>query len=137
MGDVFESALNGSLAALEKKHTTKVNVPPERRFVGLDAYQKVIDSGVDVVLLTTPPGFRPLHFKAAVEAGKHIFIEKPMATDAPGLRSVMESAKIARQKNLAVVAGFCWRYDDARREFFKRTRRSWKKKILRLLSRRL
>ena len=120
MGDVFESAIKASLANLKKRHDTKVNVAPERQFVGLDAYQKVIDSGVDVVLLTTPPGFRPLHFKAAVEASKHIFIEKPMATDAPGLRSVMASARMAKEKNLAVVAGFCWRYDLARREFFKR-----------------
>ena len=119
MGDVFESAIKASHANLEKKHGAKVNVAPERRFVGLDAYQKVINSGVDVVILTTPPGFRPLHFKAAVEAGKHTFVEKPVATDAPGLRSVMASSRLAKEKNLAVVSGFCWRYDLARREFFK------------------
>jgi predicted dehydrogenase len=89
-------------------------------FVGLDAYQKVIDSGVDVVLLASPPGFRPVHLRAAVEAGKHIFCEKPMATDAPGVRSVMESVRIAKEKKLAVVAGFCWRYDYPKRELFKR-----------------
>ncbi|MCX6905009.1 MAG: Gfo/Idh/MocA family oxidoreductase, partial [Verrucomicrobia bacterium] len=89
-------------------------------FVGLDAYQKVIASGVDVVLLASPPGFRPQHLKAAVEAGKHVFCEKPMATDAPGLRSVMESAKLAKEKNLTLVAGFCWRYNPQQREFYKR-----------------
>ena len=80
-----------------------MKVTPEKCFVGLDAYQKVIDSGVDVVLLATPPGFRPVHLKAAVDAGKHIFCEKPMATDAPGVRSVLESVKAAKEKNL--VAG--------------------------------
>jgi len=80
----------------------------------------VIASGVDVVLLATPPGFRPVHLRAAVEAGKHVFCEKPMATDAPGVRSVVESARIAKEKNLSLVAGFCWRYDAARREFYRR-----------------
>jgi predicted dehydrogenase len=88
--------------------------------VGLDAYQKVINSGVDVVLLTSPPGFRPAHLKAAVTAGKHIFCEKPMATDPAGVRSVLESAAMAKQKNLSLVAGFCWRYDFPRREFYRR-----------------
>jgi predicted dehydrogenase len=80
----------------------------------------VIDSGVDVVLLTTPPGFRPLHLKAAVEAGKHIFCEKPMAVDAPGVRSVLDTVRVAKKKNLAVVAGFCYRYEKAKREVMKR-----------------
>jgi predicted dehydrogenase len=75
---------------------------------------------VDVVLLASPPGFRPLHLQAAVAAGKHIFCEKPMATDAPGVRSVLESVAEAKKKNLALVAGFCWRYDIPRREFYKR-----------------
>ncbi len=123
MGDVFENQLQRSLTTLqtENKNTPdKVNVARERQFVGLDAYEKVLKSGVDIVILTTPPGFRPLHFKAAVEMGKHIFLEKPMATDAPGVRSVMASVVEAKKKQLAVVAGFCWRYDYARREFYKR-----------------
>lgn len=120
MGDAFEDQLQNSLQSLQKNHPDKVKVTPEHCFVGLDAYQKVINSGVDVVLLATPPGFRPIHLKAAIEAGKHVFCEKPMATDAPGLRSVLESVKAAKEKNLALVAGFCWRYDDARREFYKR-----------------
>src|SRR5439155_1523391 len=95
-------------------------VTPDTCFVGLDAYQKVISSGVDVVLLATPPGFRPVHLKAAIDAGKHVFCEKPMATDAPGVRSVFESAKAAREKNLSLVAGFCWRRDVPRREFYRR-----------------
>jgi predicted dehydrogenase len=110
----------GSGAASQALHADKVKVTPEKCFVGLDAYQKVIDSGVDVVLLATPPGFRPIHLKAAVDAGKHVFCEKPMATDAPGVRSVLASVKAAKEKNLALVAGFCWRYEGARQEFYKK-----------------
>jgi myo-inositol 2-dehydrogenase/D-chiro-inositol 1-dehydrogenase len=120
MGDAFEDQLQKSLQSLQKEHGDKVQVAPEKRFVGLDAYQKVIDSGVDVVLLATPPGFRPVHLKAAIGAGKHVFCEKPMATDVPGVRSVLESVKLAKEKNLSLVAGFCWRRDTARREFYKR-----------------
>jgi myo-inositol 2-dehydrogenase / D-chiro-inositol 1-dehydrogenase len=120
LGDVFDEQLQKSLHGLEAGNPNKVKVPPEKRFVGLDAYQKVIDSGVDVVLLATPPGFRPLHLKAAIDAGKHVFCEKPMATDAPGVRSVLESAAAAKEKGLSLVAGFCWRYDAPRREFYKR-----------------
>jgi myo-inositol 2-dehydrogenase / D-chiro-inositol 1-dehydrogenase len=120
MGDAFEEQLQRSLQSLQKAHPEKVKVTPDKCFVGLDAYQKVIDSGVDVVLLATPPGFRPVHLKAAVNAGKHVFCEKPMATDAPGIRSVLDSVKAAREKNLSLVAGFCWRYEAARREFYKR-----------------
>lgn len=120
MADTFSDQLHQSLSILKKQHPKNVDVPPERCFVGIEAFQKVIDSGVDVVLLATPPGFRPEHFKAAVAAGKHVFCEKPMATDASGVRSVMESVAEAKRKKLAVVAGFCWRYDNARREFFKR-----------------
>jgi predicted dehydrogenase len=79
---------------------------------GLDAYDKVINSGVDVVLLATPPGFRPQHLTAAVNAGKHVFCEKPCATDSPGVREVMAAQKLAQTKNLALVAGFCWRYNN-------------------------
>jgi len=122
MGDVFDEKIEKSLDTLQRQFPDqphKFNVAKERQFTGLDAYQKVIRSGVDVVILTTPPGFRPLHFKAAVEAGKHCFLEKPMATDAPGVRSVIESVKKAKEKKLAVCAGFCWRYDAARRAIFK------------------
>jgi predicted dehydrogenase len=70
---------------------------------------------VDVVILATPPGFRPIHLKAAVEAGKHVFCEKPMAVDGPGVRSVLASAELAKKKNLSLVAGFCWRYNSGER----------------------
>jgi predicted dehydrogenase len=121
VGDVFERAIQGSLTSVAgEAGANRINVRPENRFVGLDAYQRVIESGIDVVILATPPGFRPVHLRAAVEAGKHVFCEKPMATDAPGVRSVMESARLAKERSLAIVAGFCWRYDNALRELFKR-----------------
>ncbi|MCL4179303.1 MAG: Gfo/Idh/MocA family oxidoreductase [Verrucomicrobia bacterium] len=120
MGDVFAAPLKHSLTTLKQATPDRVKVDPDHCFVGLDAYQKVIDSGVDVVLLCSPPGFRPVHLAAAVAAGKHIFCEKPVATDAPGIRSVLASVAAAKQKKLALVAGFCWRYDLPRRDFFKR-----------------
>jgi myo-inositol 2-dehydrogenase / D-chiro-inositol 1-dehydrogenase len=120
MGDAFTDKLQASLESLRHEVPEKVKVDPDHCFVGLDAYQKVIDSGVDVVLLATPPGFRPQHLKAAVAAGKHIFCEKPVATDAPGVRSVLETVEEAKRKNLALVAGFCWRYNLAERALFER-----------------
>jgi len=103
----------------EEKAAERVNVSEDNIFVGLDGYKQVIDRS-DVVLLCTPPGFRPIHLARAVEAGKHIFTEKPMATDFPGLRSVVESVAKAKEKNLAVLAGFCWRYHQEKREFFEK-----------------
>ena len=122
MGDIFDDRLQGSLRSLKNEEAirSRITVNPDTSFIGLDSYKKVLESGVDVVLLATPPGFRPFHLKAAVEAGKHVFCEKPMATDAPGVRSVMESVRIAKQKKLALVAGFCWRYNAGERELMKR-----------------
>ena len=119
MGDAFGESLNNSLRNLLAVDTikSKIKVDDDHKFVGLDAYKKVIDS-CDVTLLCSPPGFRPVHFKYAVEAGKHIFTEKPMATDGPGVRSIMESVEVSKQKKLGVCAGFCWRYDNAKRAFF-------------------
>lgn len=121
VADVFPQQIEGSLGNLKanKRIADQVAVTDDFKFVGLEGYRKVIDT-CDVVLLASPPGFRPYHLRAAVEAGKHIFTEKPMATDAPGVRSVMESVRIAKEKKLAMVAGFCWRYDLPRRELFKR-----------------
>lgn len=111
MGDVFSDHLESSLKSLQGEADLggKLDVPPDRRFVGFDAYKKVIEAS-DVVLLATTPHFRPLHMRAAVEAGKHLFVEKPVAIDAPGVRSVLESARIAREKKLNVVSGLCYRY---------------------------
>lgn len=120
VGDAFEGPVERAVEELKRAPELVEKVKVEKKFVGLDAYQKVIDSGVDLVILASPPGFRPAHLKAAVAAGKHIFCEKPMATDAAGVRSVMASVEESKKKNLALVAGFCWRYDLARRELFKR-----------------
>ena len=121
MGDAFEDRLTGSLATLLAKETVanRVTVKPDARFVGFDAYKDVI-ANCDVVLLTTPPQFRPLHLKAAVEAGKHVFAEKPCAVDAPGVRSVLASCEAAKKKGLSVVSGLCFRYDAGFRECVKR-----------------
>jgi len=120
MGDVFSDRLDESYTALLEMFPDRVKVPKSNQFVGFDAYQKVINSGVDVVLLCTPPGFRPDHLAAAVDAGKHTFSEKPVAVDAPGVRKVLAAAKKAKEKNLSVVSGFCFRYDNPKRELFKR-----------------
>lgn len=121
VADVFRSKAERSLDNLKKGDEIKdrVKVEPDSIYLGLEAYQNVIEN-CDVVLLATPPGFRPIHLAAAVAAGKHIFTEKPMATDAPGVRSVIESVRIAKEKNLAVLAGFCWRYSFAKRALFER-----------------
>lgn len=122
VGDLFPEKCAGAVSNLRRseKIAERVMVTPDTSFAGLDAYQKVIGSGVDVVLLATPPGFRPLHFVAAVNAGKHVFTEKPMATDAPGVRATMEAAKLAKERGQAVVSGFCWRAEYGRREFYQR-----------------
>lgn len=119
MGDVFADRLEQSLKSLaEELPAEKLSVSKEHRFIGFDAYRKVIDSGVDVVLLATPPGFRPEHLMAAVDAGKHVFCEKPVAVDAPGVRKVLAAARKAKEKNLSIVSGFCYRYDYGSRAMF-------------------
>ncbi len=121
VGDVFQKQIDASLAELGRisKIADRVSVDKANQFVGLDAYQKVLASGIDVVLIAPPPGFHAQHLAAAVEAGKHIFCEKPAATDAPGIRSVLQSADRAASKNLSLVAGFCWRYNNMVEETFK------------------
>ena len=120
MADAFSDRLEGSLKNLQKQYKDRVAVDPEHCFTGFDAYKKVLDSGVDVVVLATTPHFRPIHLKAAVEAGKHVFCEKPVAVDAPGVRSVIATCEEAAKKNLSVVSGFCWRYHYGVRETMKR-----------------
>ena len=97
----------------------RVDVPEEHKFTGFDAYEKVIPL-VDVVLIATPPGFRPIHFEAAIQAGKHVFMEKPLATDAPGIRKIMEMAQVAKSKKLNVVVGLQRHYQTVYREWVNR-----------------
>lgn len=120
MADAFPDHLTNSLSSISKANPNQVKVDKAQQFVGFDAYQKVLASDVDVVILTTPPGFRPGHFKAAIDAGKHVFCEKPVAVDAAGVRSVLESARKAKEKGLAVVSGFTFRYDFPKRAFFEK-----------------
>jgi predicted dehydrogenase len=122
MCDAFMDRLETSLGNLKniKDIAEKIDVSPDHKFDGFDGYQKLLKSGVDVVILTTPPGFRPIHLRAAVEAGKHVFFEKPVAVDAPGINSVIESAKLAKEKGTALCSGYCWRYDLPKRETVKR-----------------
>jgi len=113
MADAFEDRLNTSLATLSRDQeiANKIDVPAERKHVGFDGYQRVIQS-CDVVLLCTPPHFRPMHLRAAVQAGKHVFAEKPVAVDAAGVRSVLETCRDAQRRNLSVVSGLCLRHDN-------------------------
>lgn len=109
MGDAFREQIDRSLLNIQKsvsgKPDAEVDVEESRKFVGFDAYKQVIDSGIDMVILATPPGFRPMHFEYAVTQGKNAFIEKPVATDAPGVRRVLAAAKLAKEKNLKVGVG--------------------------------
>jgi myo-inositol 2-dehydrogenase/D-chiro-inositol 1-dehydrogenase len=118
VADVYQDRIDACLETLRKASGDKVKVDPAMQFVGLDAYRKLIDSGVDVVLLATPPGFRPQHLRAVIESGKHVFCEKPVAVDGPGLRDVLETVKLAKAKNVSLVAGFCWRYSNFIRATF-------------------
>lgn len=117
MADAFPDRLENSYSSLSRGKAGKskvekgkgfgnaMDVPPERRFVGLDAYRRIMDSGIDIAILTGPPGYRPLHFERAVEAGKHVFMEKPLATDANGVRRILETNERAREKNLKIGVG--------------------------------
>ena len=118
MGDVYEDRLKNSYNGLKNQHGTRVMVDQERQFVGFDAIDKVLESDVDVVILATPPGFRPDHLEKSVSAKKHVFCEKPMATDMPGLRRVMESAKKAKSQGTQLMSGFCWRYSMPERAMY-------------------
>jgi predicted dehydrogenase len=128
MADAFAEQVSGGLATIERGieqgraegkplfSESRVDVPPERQFVGLDAYQSAIDSGADLVILATPPGFRPLHFESCVKAGKHIFMEKPVAVDAPGVRRVLAANEEAKKKNLMVAVGLQRQHDPRYKE---------------------
>ncbi len=117
MADIAEDQIAKSLDQLQKNVPGKVK-EGVKKFLGLDAIDKVLNENVDVVLLTTPPGFRPAHFEKCVQAGKHTFCEKPCATDAPGVRRFMEAGRIAKEKGLGMQSGFCWRSNYAERATF-------------------
>jgi len=127
MGDLFQDHIEAAPEQI-KQNLQKRNLPvaeiykvtPETTFVGFDAYQKVLACDVDMVILTTPPNFRPEHLRAAVEAGKHVFMEKPVAVDPVGVRSVIQSSEVAQQKGLTIVSGTQMRRLESYRETIKR-----------------
>ncbi|MFZ5832920.1 MAG: Gfo/Idh/MocA family protein, partial [Planctomycetota bacterium] len=121
MADAFPDRLEISAKGIQSKvEKESFDVTGDRLFSGLDAYQKAIDCGVDIVLLCTPPGFRPQQFEAAVEAGKHIFMEKPVATDAPGVRRILKANEKAKEKGLAVAVGHHLRHEEKHKEVVRR-----------------
>jgi predicted dehydrogenase len=121
LGDAFPDFLTSKLGSLKAigDIADRIDVPEDRQFVGFDAYKGVIDS-CDVVLLATSPHFRPLHVEYAVEHGVHAFVEKPIATDAVGVRRVWAASEKAREKGLSISSGLCYRYQFAKQETFKR-----------------
>lgn len=120
MADAFAEPLQRSLKAIQTRCPQKVDVPPDRQFVGLDAYQKLLACELDMVLLCSPPGFRPMQFEAAVKAGKHVFMEKPVAVDAPGYRRILAANAQAKQKHLAVAVGHHLRHETKHQQIIKR-----------------
>ena len=120
MADAFRDRLDLSHKNLVNSFGSKVAVDEDKKFVGFDAYKQLMQSDVDVVLLCTPPHFRPAMLEAAVTADKHIFCEKPVAVDPAGVRKVLQTVQKAKEKNLNVVSGLCWRYDYGVRETMKR-----------------
>jgi len=120
VADAFRDRIRGSLNAV-KDMGDKVDVPEDRQYDGLDAYKRVLDH-CDLVILATPPGFRPFHFQRAIEAGKHVFMEKPVCVDSFGARLVLEAAKLADEKKRKVVVGLQRRYENKYRETIARIR---------------
>ncbi len=119
LADAFQDRLDNTLHSLRAEHGDRVDVTPDRCFVGFDAYQKAIDL-CDVAILTTPPGFRPIHFEYAIQKNKHVFMEKPVAVDAPGVRRVLAAAEQAKAKNLKVAVGLQRHHDPGYVETVKR-----------------
>jgi predicted dehydrogenase len=122
VGDLFADHAEAGLKNVraDEEVGSRIAVEDDHVFIGFDAYKQVIDSDVDVVLLTSLPHFRPRHIAYAVEKGKHLFVEKPIAVDAPGVQSVIDACEQAQEKGLSVVSGLCWRYDPGVNAFMER-----------------
>jgi len=119
VADAFMDKTEGTLERLQKKYGDAVQVG-DNKFAGFDAYTKVIATDCDLIVLATPPGFRPLHLEAAIEAGKHVFMEKPVATDGPGIQKVLAATKMAKEKNLLLQVGLQRRHERQYQETIKR-----------------
>jgi predicted dehydrogenase len=120
MADPFGDRMETSRQSLQKRLGARIAVDDEHCFDGFDGHKRLLESGVDVAIMAEPPHFRPMHIEDCVEAGVHVFAEKPMAVDAPGVRRVLAAGEKARQKNLSFVSGFETRYSPAAREAVKR-----------------
>ncbi|MCC8096281.1 MAG: Gfo/Idh/MocA family oxidoreductase [Tannerellaceae bacterium] len=118
LGDTFQERVDELAGQL--KSEKNIDIPESQRFVGLDAYKQVIDSGVDVVIIATPPNFRPLHFQYATEKGKHSFLEKPICVDPVGYRTIVATAKQAAVKNLCVITGVQRHHQRSYNEAYRR-----------------
>jgi predicted dehydrogenase len=120
VADAFEDRLALGLNSIKRQMGDRVEVDRDRQFTGFDGYKRVLESDVDVVLLATPPHFRPMHLKAAIQAGKHVFAEKPVAVDAPGVLSVLETAELAKALGLSIVSGLNSRYSPRMQQLMAR-----------------
>ncbi|HOG30004.1 MAG TPA: Gfo/Idh/MocA family oxidoreductase, partial [Vicinamibacterales bacterium] len=121
LGDLVPDRVESALARLTKEYASRVRVPASRQFVGFDNYKGVCSvPEVNLIVTAAPPGFRPIHLKAAIEAGKHIFAEKPVAVDPVGVRSIIATSDLAKQKGLAIVAGTQRRHQRRYLELMKR-----------------
>ena len=116
MADVFDSRAQSSLSGLREAKGDSIKVNDDSLHIGLEAYKRVLDSDVDLVILATPPGFRPLHLEQAIDAGKHVFMEKPVAVDAPGIRRVIAAGEKAKEKNLCIQVGLQRRHEAIYKE---------------------
>ena len=119
IADLFPEKVSASIKGLSEEFGGQMDLPANKQFTGLDAYKGVLENA-DVVILATPPHFRPAHLKAAIDANKHVFCEKPVAVDVPGVKKVLDICKVAEQKKLNVVSGLCYRYDLDKQETIKR-----------------
>ncbi len=120
IGDLFKDRVDSLLAKLREKHCDRVKVSSDTCFVGFSAYEKVIACDVNLIIMAPPPHFRPMHLKAAIEANKHVFMEKPVGVDPVGIRSVIATSELAEKKGLAVVAGTQRRHQAHYLEIMKR-----------------
>jgi len=120
LADAFPDRMETARKALKKRAGDQVAVDDDHCFADFDGHRRLLESGVDVAILAEPPHFRPIHLEACVDAGVHVFAEKPMAVDAPGVRRILDAGEKARQKNLSFVSGFETRYSQAAREAVRR-----------------
>ena len=130
MAEAFGDRLQNTRKSLKSRMTGQVAVDDDHCFTGFDGYRKLIASGIDVAILASPPHFRPIHAEACVNAGVHVFAEKPMAVDAPGVRRILAAGQKAREKKLSFVSGFETRYSDNAREAMRRLQNGAIGKIL-------